>query len=49
MPHAEIRQPPRAQRPFTVADFDLLCDTLDASQLDDVFWGNAYEFYGVSR
>lgn len=37
----------RAQRPFTVTDFDLLCDTLDASQLDDVFWRNAYEFYGL--
>lgn len=38
----------RAQRPFTVTDFDLLCDALDASQLDDVFWRNASEFYGVS-
>lgn len=37
----------RAQRPFTVTDFDLLCDTLDTSHLDDVFWRNAYEFYGV--
>ena len=47
MPRSEIRHSPGAQRPFAVTVFDLPCDTLDASQLDNVFWRNACEFYGM--